>query len=169
MRILGIDPSDPEAEGGVTGGAILEGFTPIAIGHLERGRECDEMLEWIDRHGVTDVAVEVALDVFRDAEHKGPGARRALTRRLLRANVLAGRLMAYAEIRLGKAHVHAIDSRRWRKLLGVKVCKGETTDHAVARALRLRVPSWPKVSNAHERDGAGVALGVSTTAPCMVI
>lgn len=107
MRILGIDPSDPEAEGGITGAAALDGFTPLAIGDLERGRECDEMLEWIERHGITDVAVEVAREVYLDGAHRGAGARISITRALLRQNLLAGALLDRATVRLGAAHVHA--------------------------------------------------------------
>lgn len=167
VRILGIDPSDPEADGGITGAAALDGFTPIAIGHLERGRECDEMLEWIERHGITDVAVEVAREVYLDGAHLGTGARISITRTLLRQNLLAGALLDRARVRLGTGHVHAVEAPVWRRALAVRRSRQETMDAAVARALRLRVPSWPMVSNAHERDAGGVALGISISPMAM--
>jgi len=43
----------------------------------------------------------------------------------------------------------------WRKAL----CGSpRATDAQVKQMVRLRVPDWPARSNAHERDGAGVAL-----------
>lgn len=193
MRVMGIDPTDPQSAAGVCGFAILDvradrchvnsahcptGFpwpeiVAVSYGTLKRGRECDELCELIDCRQVEAVAIEVAREVYLDGDHKGPAARRAITRALLGQNLLAGALTQTAATHLdgaghmvpGRGQVVQIEAPEWRKRIGVKVPRARTgqrrrtVDSAVEIALRLRVPNWPARSNAHERDGAGAALG----------
>jgi hypothetical protein len=51
--------------------------------------------------------------------------------------------------------VVTVDAATWRSAL---VGSRSPSDAEVARVIRLRVPNWPRVSNAHQRDAAGCAL-----------
>lgn len=174
---LGVDPTDPTSKG-VCGFAVIRRsptgrtFSRVALGTLDRGRECDELVEIIERHRVELVAVEVALDLFEGSD-KPPQARKAINRALLRQNILAGALLHAARVhmraKLGEIGVDPlvteIDSATWRSTLMVRrqkhpiTGKPEPYDHAVERTIRFWLPDWPRESNVHERDAAGVILG----------
>ena len=170
MIALGVDPTDPSSKGGVCGFAVLDvrARRVKALGSLERGRECEELIEVIERHGIEAVAVEVALELFERTD-KPPQARRAINRALLRQNLLSGALTVAAQYGLDAIRPHGrvvqIDSATWRSTLGVKLQKHPITgkpepyDHAVERAIRFWLPDWPRESTVHERDAAGVCLG----------
>ena len=186
MIALGVDPTDPRSNGGVCGFAVIEFVTlnPVmgtrdfqqarklkVIGTLDRGRECDELCEVIDRHHVEAVAVEVALDLYQDAAGKSVKARRAITRALLGQNLMAGELLRTALLWLGREpgvapRVKRIQSTDWHRVLGVHLRRNpvtgelsETYDAAVRRSIRMWLRNWPAESTAHERDAAGVCLG----------
>jgi Holliday junction resolvasome RuvABC endonuclease subunit len=75
---------------------------------------------------------------------------------VLAGGVLAGRFTGWA-MALGY-QVETASAQEWRTGLGCRGTVAEKADAAVADMVRLRIPSWPKVSNGHARDAAGVAL-----------
>jgi hypothetical protein len=166
MNVLGIDPSDPTCPDPKSGWGLISvngrKLQALACGVLDPGHECDEFESLLVRHAVDVVGVEWAMEVYQDgpeARKSAKAARIAITRALLRQNILAGRLLRAAESRVpGK--VHGIEAPRWRKVIGVRQSKSETTDAAVKRAIRMHLANWPDQSNAHERDGAGVAIAI---------
>lgn len=168
MIALGIDPTDPRSKNGVCAFAVIDFMAGlplsqqarrlVALGTLERGRECDELCEMLSRRVVEAVAVEVALDIYQDAKGKNVQARRAITRALLGQNVLAGELLRTAVL-CGVPRIKRIESTDWHRALGVHTRTGETYDAAVHRSIRLWLRNWPAESTAHERDAAGVCLG----------
>ena len=64
MICIGIDPTDPRSRGPCTYSVGARKRELIALGTLERGRECDELVEVIERHHVEAVAVEVAREIY---------------------------------------------------------------------------------------------------------
>lgn len=168
MIALGIDPTDPRSKNGVCAFAVIDFMAGlplsqqarrlIALGTLERGRECDELCEVLSGHHIEAVAVEVALDIYQDAAGKSTGARRAITRALLGQNVLAGELLRTAVL-CGMPRIKRIESTDWHRAIGVQMRPCETYDAAVHRSIRLWLRNWPAESTAHERDAAGVCLG----------
>lgn len=75
---------------------------------------------------------------------------------VLAGGVLAGKIEGWA---IGQGYaVEVASAQEWRTGLGCRGTVAESADSAVAQMIRLRIPSWPKVSNGHARDAAGVAL-----------
>lgn len=72
---------------------------------------------------------------------------------LVGANELAGLLRGIALAR--GVRVERCTAGRWRAALCGSKC---ASDAAIAQMVKVRVVGWPKVSNEHQRDAAGVAL-----------
>lgn len=77
---------------------------------------------------------------------------------VLAGGVLAGRITGWA-MAMGYP-TETASAQEWRTGLGCRGTVAESADSAVAQVVKLRIPSWPKVSNGHARDAAGVALYV---------
>lgn len=171
INVLGVDPSDFTCPDPKSGWGVISvngrKLQAKACGLLEPGRECDDLERIMVKFAVDVVGVEWALEVYQDGP-RGKASRIAITRALLRQNLLAGRLLERASSRLENpkpkhgpsARVHGIEAPRWRKVIGVRQSAGETTDAAVKRAIRMHLANWPDTSNAHERDGGGVAIAI---------
>lgn len=180
---LGIDPTDPRSAKGVCAWVAIDlrKRQGLALGELARGRECEELLELIERHQIEAVAVEVARTVYLTERQRGPKATAAITGRLLQQNLLAGRLLRTAEshlpggieaaaqrARLGQRvglQVEEIDAPTWHRALSVRLKrddKGEAVeeyDAAVERTIRFWLRNWPEGTGPHACDAAGVCLG----------
>lgn len=72
---------------------------------------------------------------------------------LARAAWVGGELAAAA--RAAGLRVITVEASAWRRAI---VGSRTASDATIAKAIRLRVPTWPSKSNAHQRDAAGVAL-----------
>jgi hypothetical protein len=178
---LGVDPTDPRSKRSCIYSVGDERKRELlALGTLERGRECEELVEVIERHHVEAVAIEYSEEVYfggqkqrqRAKQGKGPQEnetkrQRELVRALLAQNLLAGQLFERSKQHLTyKQEVVLIDAPSWRGILGVRLQHdpitgepSETYDAAVHRAIRMWIRNWPASSTEHERDATGVWLG----------
>lgn len=145
MIILGLDPGSRS-----TGYAILDAERAM-VSFVECGSlENDELAAWLydDAHDVGCVAIE-RIEGIAFAP-KGPG----IVPHLLSASNAAGVAKGAAQL-LSHVHIVEASAREWRKAI---VGKANASDADVKRVVTLHVQGWPKVSNAHERDAAGVAM-----------
>lgn len=152
VRVLGIDP------GKRIGVALLDvgarQAVQVALG--EWLGDTDEDLvstrlllgTWLRTHNPDLVAVERVVHV-----HGSSRMGSSYAEGLAWSNWVGGELAGLARA-LG-AQVVTIAAGSWRAgLAGSRTA----SDAQIARAIRLRVPSWPMKSNEHQRDAAGVAL-----------
>ena len=149
MIILGLDPGSH-----TTGYAILDAER-ATVSFVECGSlENEELAAWLydDAHDVDCVAIERIEGVA--FAPKGAG----IVPHLLSASNAAGVAKGAAQLlSTNRARVHIVEAsaREWRKAI---VGKANASDADVKRVVTLHVQGWPKVSNAHERDAAGVAM-----------
>jgi len=148
MRVIGFDP------GAHLGWVALDVARPgaraawIAAGVLRGEARVRLALELYIEHQPDAVIVE-AVEAVYGRDRFGAGMASAL----LAAERLGGRLYQLAEDHGIPAHT--ITAAQWRKAI---TGNGRATDEAIKAAILLRCAGWPKRSNAHERDAAGVAI-----------
>jgi len=150
--VLGVDP------GATTGFAHLAFYpraAPVPLdvwdtaGDEEAIASFRLMLDGLDPVR-TIIAIET-VHAVHGSERMGSGYATGL----VRSNHLAGIFEGIATER--SFRVVRVIAGHWRKALAGS---SRADDAAVARMVRLRVPSWPAKSNEHQRDAAGVALFV---------
>lgn len=152
VRVLGVDPGATIGwcvldVGDSTGSYVSAGA--VRAGAHGLGDDARSLLE-----SVLAGARAIILAIER-VEHVHGQARMgsSYAEGLARAGWVGGEIA-----QLGRARgleVATVEAAVWRKLLvGSRTAK----DAQIAAMVRVRIPTWPKRSNAHTRDAAGVAL-----------
>jgi Holliday junction resolvasome RuvABC endonuclease subunit len=155
MLILGIDPGPTEI-----GYAVLRRDTATRRGsYVDAGkfavdaRMCDELFGLVKVHGIGAVGVELPGRLHPDRNI----SRAALVSRsnqLLATVKIQERIVGWLN-GFGFYDVHEVTASDWRR--GI-VGRSSPSDAAIKVAIMRQVAGWPKRSNEHERDAAGVAL-----------
>jgi len=130
--------------------------TLIALGCLDRGREPEELAEYVRKYQPVRVCVERPREVYiggrGDTDNKGQ--RRATTSSLIQTADLAGELVGVAGMLIGRANVGRVDAAQVRRELGGR----PMNDDGVKALVAILVKNWPARSNTHERDAAMAAI-----------
>ena len=163
VRVLGIDPGATIGWGILDVGPRVAHFVLCGDFSARTDVELLAALAELERLAVAHVPAVVAVERVVDVhgcERMGSGYAEGLARSNWVGGEIAGlaRAMANQDRRAGRPRplqVATVAATCWRSVL---VGSRSATDARVAQMIRLRVPTWPAVSNAHQRDGAGVAL-----------
>lgn len=154
LRVLGIDPGRrvgvallEMTKAGHASGVRLATWTDESDSRLS-----DELLREVMRADIDVVGVERVERVHGSARMGSSYAEG-----LARGNWIGGLLAGLA--RAQQVRVVTVEAREWRQAL---VGSRTASDAQVASMVRLRVANWPRRSNEHERDAAGVAIWAST-------
>lgn len=113
------------------------------------------------------VGIERILDVHPTARHEartGQSIGTAIGTGLVNAQGIA--LMIYTVARLRGIRVITVEEARWRHdICGAdRPPRGMSADTWISRIIPARIDRWPRSSNPHVRDAAGVAEWVGTQA-----
>lgn len=148
ILVLGVDPGPTTHAWSLVRVIDLQRGEFLACGKLEGKAELLARPAFLQ--GATVVAIESPSQFIPQGAR---GFIPAVASALFGTTRQVGRLASIAEDRgLEVVEMTATD---WRR----EVCgKGASKDDAVAADIARLIPNWPKRSNAHVRDAAGVAL-----------
>lgn len=152
MIILAFDPGSNE-----TGFAVVDtrggGGTPITVTYLDSGNIASKPAEFsrLIRSEKPDIVAVENLAGFAYAT-KGPGIVAALISSAHAAGLVCA--IAWAE----GVELVEMTATQWRKIV---LGNGSATDERIADVVPKLIHGWPKRSNKHTRDAAGLAVGVS--------
>ncbi len=156
MRVIGIDPPQ--------GYAVLDAFSAEDVHHVAcgtfRNNPAADLVEVMREYCVERVGIERIEHV----EGRPFGMSVQYADALYHTGVARGEMRAASRYVFSLPPIEPTE-REWREwLLGYarppKGCES-TIDQLVAVAIPRRIKGWPKVSNKHARDAAGVALHVA--------
>lgn len=153
MKILGIDPG-PHLCGWMTieRGARGEGLRYVAHGAIDARRAA--LVELLEAEQPNAVAIERP----KWQDHKrNPVATRAIASNLIETNYVVARFAEIASTEFG-LKVLEMPAQTWR--LGLLSTRSPS-DAQIKRALASLLRGLPKVTNAHNRDGGGVAIAAA--------
>lgn len=161
VLILGIDPGPTEI-----GYAVIRFDTATRRGsYVDAGklavdaRTCDELFGIVKVHVIDAVGVELPSQLHANEKiHRSALVSRA--NQLLATMKVQQRIVGWLNS-FGFDDVCEVAASDWRR--GI-VGRSSASDAAIKAAIVRQVAGWPKRSNEHERDAAGVALAAFNVA-----
>lgn len=163
ITILGLDPGSKQTGYCVLGANLSRGA--LMLSRIVAGTIGNEgMAEWIydeawmretdSGFAQPDLSI-IAIEKLEGIAFGPKGA--GIVPHLISASNAAGVAKGAAQLLAtrGQLAIHEASARTWRSAV---VGKANASDAGIKVAIQRLVPNWPKVSNSHERDAAGVAI-----------
>jgi len=161
MRVIGFDPSNTGAAFAVLdvagGSRVFVGRGDVeawAVGKLLRDMNKPDLIAIERPHGVN---MHPRPQASMRELHQMIAMARSVGTALMGASYVVGRISGVAEEMM--IRTIELSASRWRGMLGVaRRTKDTSQDDLIRDAVQSLISDWPKKSNSHVRDAAGVGL-----------